>query len=522
MLLNDYILKAHPRFLTSAAVVVLIAVYTARPAWQFVTTGTGATGSAESVFQDLGVSHFVADRLYKGERLYADIAYPYGPLSAWAWSAVAIIGGNNPGTLTLFNLAGTVFFILLLYVGISRMSNGLAAMLTCTCTLVLWGESPYHPLERCLIASVLVAWEPPTSRSFRNAALVGCFLGCWQWVKFGGAVYFAAALLIVDFAILVLGRAHRAQARRWLMTTGMAASIAVAIEVMQIIWAYSLFQPQIAADVIWPSYTSEHYLLLRQTDVSWQNFVARYRFLAPGLFATILSATVILTRLCRADNDSRRMAGLLVPPVFFLLGIGTYIGPSHKYLSYMWCLSPPVAILIVRWPRSSTLILVGLYLPYRLIKEQLARASPERPVVQTLAQDFTVEWRDLRYQEAYTAAVAECDLWAGDQSVRPLVLPVGSGFYFLNRLPSPSRHTWLLPCYFRPYDEDSFLENLDNIPFIIYTGAGTIPDEATVAQLLSPTFGPKVTAAIAGRVRVEIRVNNACRIYRLRLAMPMN
>lgn len=503
-------------WLLLAGAVLLVGWHAAVPLWKLASTG--AAGTWHDVFQDSGVTYFVADRLNAGEQLYTDVAYPYGPIPVWVWAGFAELGGNVPRSYAVFSLAGNLLFVFLLYLAIKRATGRFAALAVCVFGLALWGNTPYHPFERCLFATLLLTWEPPAERSLQRALLAGCLLGCWQWVKFGGVVYAAAALVVVDVAVLLAGRADRRAVRHWLATTLAAVASASLVEIGRIAWAYATLPPETAGDFVWPSYTMRLYQTYQHRYPGWHGwryFVLRDLIPASGLAATAVAGVLLVVRLWRSSGVSRRAAALLVPPLFFLLGVGTYLGHVYVYMMYTWCLMPPAAVLIHRWPRVATTVFVLLWLPGITFQMRESLHLPASDLLETLPRDHPVAWEP-EYRAAYRAVAAEWDRWSGDPEARPIVMPVGSGFYFLHGCPAPLRHTWLLPHYFRPFDRQPFLDGLDRAPFLVYTGVGAIPDEADLSRLIEPTLGPTLTAAIQSRVQEEVRVNAVCRIYRLR------
>lgn len=476
----------------------ILVCFSAIPVYHFFADRNA--GTWQDVFEDYGVTYFLADRLAAGDSLYSDIAYPYGPLPVWIWTAFTCIFGNTPATYAAFTLIGNLIFAFLLYAAIARVSTPLAALVVVACGLVIpETEPPYRLFERCIFAGILLAWVLPEERSFRHALVVGLLLGLWQWVKFGGAVYAAGSLVVVDLVLMASGRAS---VRLWLATTATAAALAGLIEVGRIAWASVTLTPDVAADVIWPAYTKQLYDAFGNSYPGWhgwRHFAGFYLIPVSGLVATI--AAVPLAR--------RSAAALFIPTVFFLLGIGTYLGHSFIYTVYIWCLMPPVAALLARWPWTVAMFIL-IWFPGNAVHLRDEVAPKDPGIIEVLPQNHPVAW-DGPYREAYHAISGELE--RSHPGSRPLIMPVGNGFYFLRGLEPPSRHCWLQPHYFRPYDEDTFIANLDRIPFIAYVGP--IQDGDDMESLLGPVFGEKVMREIRSRSQEEISVNLVCLILRL-------
>src|SRR5215471_10430176 len=71
--------------------------------------------TAEFLFHDAGYSLLIAREVLHGARLYADVAYQYGPLPVAVYCAYAWLAGNTPFAYLQFLLAFSLLAIALFY-----------------------------------------------------------------------------------------------------------------------------------------------------------------------------------------------------------------------------------------------------------------------------------------------------------------------------------------------------------------------------------------------------------------------
>jgi hypothetical protein len=118
------------------------------------------------------------------------------------------------------------------------------------------------------------------------------------------------------------------------------------------------------------------------------------------------------------------------------------------------------------------------------------------------------------YQEAYAALRSAAQPLA-DRPGAVLILSTGSGFYFQQGLTPPTRHTWLQPHFFRPYDAPEFRSRIPNIRVLALVGLGELPPDFAVAAHLHTVFDPDSAAMLASRIHERLFANSVCQIYRL-------
>jgi hypothetical protein len=285
-------------------------------------------------------------------------------------------------------------------------------------------------------------------------------------------------------------------------------------------WAFATHPPEVAWDIVWPSYAGKAYYTIYPISErfpvwrGWKYFVRRQLVPASGMTASLLVAYSLFRKLRSDDRSVAVQAGLLVPPLFFFLGIGTYIGHISVYQMYYWFLSPAVAVLIAHRPRAGVLFFL-LWLPGNLFAVRETFFPTAKVISSTLPDGHRVNW-GLEHLEACRFLAKEAAKASNKPLARPLIMPIGSGFSLHYGLVSPTRNTWVIPGHVRPYDELAYLEVADRIPFIGFVGGAALAEKASFTELVGPALGPRVTAKLKGRIYEEVRVNSLCRVYRLR------
>src|SRR5204862_7992000 len=103
-----------------AAVGVVLA---AGLAVSLVKAGAAPVGFPGDLFGDSGVNFLVAGRLAAGDRLYRDVQYPYGPVSAYLYAAYTLAAGNSPASYAWFERVGSLAHIALVMVLLLRYTR---------------------------------------------------------------------------------------------------------------------------------------------------------------------------------------------------------------------------------------------------------------------------------------------------------------------------------------------------------------------------------------------------------------
>ena len=486
-----------------ALVIIALARVIAEPAINL--SGWGTTYGAHELFQDGGVNHYLAWQLNSGKTLYEDIAYPYGPLPALLYAGFSAAVGNGQSCHALYQGILHLVFAVLLVLAVARLSAPLPAACALAIGLFLFGTQPYHPVERIIMAVILLAWEPPEKRGLRRAVMVGVLLGLWQWCKFGGAIYMAGALLAVDIFLLFSNRSGINPWRNWFLNTLQAAGIAAAFECARVVHAFTVLSPDVARDAVFPAFTFRHYQTMEADErypvwLGWRYFLFRQAVPFMGCVAAV--ALAYRLALVPSQGDIRRRAGLLVPAAFFLLGIGTYMGHSYNRMMYQWALVPVIAGCMPARLSVGWLAVLMLALPSQWFwaKELMGVPKPDTVLPNGDRIAMGTGWLGA-WQALENHRLNSTDL-------RPLlIVPVGAGYYFQAQTTPPMRCTWILPAYITDRDREQFKAKLDQ-----FSGVALMPGQLgePVEGQLRAIFGEELGNLMSRKIGVPREIGQGC------------
>ena len=141
--------------------------------------------------------------MHRGQQLFVDAAYPYGPVSITLFAAIAKVAGNTPltylGVLAILAAASAGLAAhLMSRVAATSLALGLAVAALLP-TMPLPGapiggyiSSIYFPVERIVLLAALLLWKVPADRSGWRSVAIGGVLGVSQGVRFGPGVVMLA------------------------------------------------------------------------------------------------------------------------------------------------------------------------------------------------------------------------------------------------------------------------------------------------------------------------------------------
>jgi hypothetical protein len=485
---------------------------------------------ADFLFQDVGHNLLVADRLLSGQSLYRDVFYPYGPISAYIYTATAFLFGNTPTTYLALLAAISGVNACLAFILVRRAAGLTTAILVGIGLLALlpipgaiaggFTVSPHLVLERTLLLVVALCWAP-IGRTRRSSVLLGATLGVWQGVKFGGALPAGAAIVLLDtLSVLALGLSQsrlRAMVGSWLWI--LAAF--VAIELGWVFLAFRTGPPALALDIMFPLYIFRAYSVVTP-DIRWPLW-AGWR-LAVGQYLLPLSAGAVavvgffswlrsLRRGTHAESDGQATGGgIFVPLLFFAISTFTYFRHVYHFQQFLWALVPAAAWQLHRVASMARMAALLAWAPGLLmvLRSACLTLPPKAMVhvslptggsimVDPLMATRIAFLRKLASEEADGAAV--------------LYVPIGSGWQFAFRVPSTTRHTWFFaPQVVRPFEEDDFLRSLDQARALVTCDVPGTPEKPL------PVFFPlpPEIAAEAYRHVEPWMVGAGCRVFRIR------
>lgn len=441
--------------------------------------------------QDEATNIAVADALLGGKWLYRDVLWPYGAVGPYLHTAAAACFGNSMATYAGYFQAFALLQLFLLFLLLRNAGISLATTLLVLVLGVIpcmffpiallgaYTSSTYMGPERCCLILTALVWEPPGRSTARRAALLGAVLGFWQTVRFGGAFFAGAAVVLVDLLALRLERADRRQASAWVRLRLWTLAAFLAAEAVQVTAAFALLPPEVAREALWPSYMLQVYTAMNRSPVPpWKGldyFVQQELTQFVGLFLGLLALSRSVRHAwAQADEPNSTPPSqlrLLVPLVFFLVCLfGMFRHEDHVF-QYIWATLPAAAIVLDQAPAMGRLVVAVLWLPCLTAALKADLVAPVPPEVVTIA----LPNGETLYADAPTAAVVRqlVERFGPTSSApaRPvLFVPIGGGFQVFYGVPRPSRHIYLLPGMVRPYDEAALLDALRQSAAVVVFG----------------------------------------------------
>ena len=340
--------------------------------------------NSDFLFGDEGHNLLIAQTLLSGGRLYRDVFSQYGPIPAYAHALLAKLFGNTPFTYLCYLTLVSVVNVTLAYVLARKAANvGVAACVALAVAALsvepgsLVGGSTaaaYLPLERTLLLLVALSWKSPHRRSLRRAILLGCLLGIWQGVKFGGAVFAGAAIVLMDAVSLYDAGWSPARRRAWIESLAAIGGSFAAVQTVWIIWAFAALKPALALDVVWPLYMLRQYDEWVSPDLRWIPWhgwrLMLGQYLLPAAAGAISFMALnrwrraVAARPASGGGDGVIDAGaVFVPLCFFLLAFFFYFRMVHHFRQFMWTLVPAAAWELERRSGTMRAVTAALWTP---------------------------------------------------------------------------------------------------------------------------------------------------------------
>jgi hypothetical protein len=475
------------------------------------------------VFQDEGLNLLVASELASGAVLYRDLAYPYGPIPAYAHAAFAALFGNTPLAYLWFVSLLSSATIGLSYWVIRRAAAvptaafvAFVGMITAAIVpgSLIGGQTTaaYVSFERAMLLLAALLWRAPAWRPAKQSIAIGVALGVWQGVRFGGALVAGASVVVLDAASLVSSRVDRPAVATWLRSLAAIAAGFAVVEAAWIAIAFAMLPPAVARDTIWPSYMLETYAGWVTAEfrwlpwAGWRLFVAQY--LVP-CSAGLLGAIGLYR--WSAGQGQRDDGALFLPLIFFAVGCASYFRQVHHFRQFMWTLVPASAWELQRRGVTWRTALAVLWAPafVTLLRSSLSAGAAPALVSVALPAGGTIVATPplaarLEFLQRFVASEAA--------NAAVIYLDSGAGWYNAYRVPHATRHVWFAGFdAVRPYEEGGFVDALDRTAAVIECEKDDRPVNGSEPRL---PFSPAINGALRPRLHLWT-AGAGCRIYRL-------
>jgi hypothetical protein len=489
------------------------------------------------VLGEQGNQLYRAERLARGETLYGDVAMQYGPLPAYVYAGYTLLTGNTIAANHSWHLATSAACIALTFALVRRHAGTRAAWVG-TCLLLLplmlapgglmggYTNFEHLSVERMCLLGLMLLWAPPAERSLSRNGLLGCCLGAWQLVKFGGAAFGGAAVVGVDLLWLLRFERPSGSIATWLRGLAVLVGVMAGIEALSAGAAFALLPADVARDAVWPAYVREsyHYLGLA-TLFSWLGWKGLLFQQIPLLVCAALAALGMGYPLVRREGAA---LALWIGPAFYLLAALAYFGHADLYLQFAWALAPAACYTLNCLPRPAWGVMVLLLMPAPLMMIKVTLLNhPEAPLTTFRlpgGEELLVDEVARRRLELISDAAARSRDAGPDGFALAVFSWEGGGFHHFYDPHYGLRNYLVAPVAFRPYDVRELGDKLDRVGVLLVKGSSE-PGEARaeLAAALGPEAAERLLAefeweseaegyaALVRRVRPEGHPRDAAR-----------
>jgi hypothetical protein len=436
-------------------------------------------------FRDEAHVLMTADALLHGATLNKDIFWHYGLIPIYFYTGIAAIFGNS--ALTYLGSLVPIFILNIgLAYGILRKHLGFILTLITMAVVVLpgflrmvAGGRIYVSFEMAALLSIALAWRAPPMRCVGFAVSIGSIFGVMQGIKFGGAFFAGAALILTDGLYLWINRATLSDLIAIAKNYAIILATFLFVELLWIGWAYRTLPAPIAFDTLFPLYHLEAYASYKSFEGTSAQFETIGIFLGTQLPALVCLISFFLVMFkVLASRSSKSGAQNSTPyahvylALFFLVGWTFYFQQKWTVLQYVWLLYIPFGAGLQYCNRTGKIFLILLILPSTLIfpyKLFFQKQHRERVVLPNQQALWLEPVEKKRAEKIFAVLKTISDQGNNPAETRDAVLfnYMGSGFHFYGNLPHAGRHTFFLRGFLRPYEEDAIFAGLAQTKAIV-------------------------------------------------------
>ncbi len=427
------------------------------------------------IYYDQGSFLYVIDCLERGEVLYRDVAWQYGPLAIAWFAAFAKVLGNSPVTLVLALGVAVIFTWAVIVELASRVIGfgrawlgGVCVLLPVMTHLLLRGfnNGPHSAVEAVMLATVALLLARP-ARDGRGALGLGLLLGLLQLVRFDPHLV-AGLVAGVLWVASMPGRSWRERTMQLALIGGAYAIVLASYAG----WLAPRLPGAAWMDQLWPSFMTEHY---RQTFASRRPDIdgvsdALVRWLpmvvASGVAVAFFSRLV--GRGVKGELNTAPVA-LLVFPLYFLVAWAVLFRSGYHLAGHLWLIGAALPLawsgLSRRWRVLAVAAALAMtvgnasawtgYLRNELSSDGASGVMPN-------GQRLWLVGPEQRMFGALEQTLAELPRPRHEhRRPRAAVMVAGGGVYYFFALQRPEgRHWWFLPAFVRPWEEARTAESL--------------------------------------------------------------
>lgn len=289
-------------------------------------------------------------RLLRGELIYADVYYLYGPLAPWLNAALYAVFGVHLNTLYAAGAVASILVLLIVFQLANRVSGFRAAVLTTWTVLVFCVFKrngnyifpyTYSAVYGTLLglASLAAGIRYIHERRARWLTLAGVFTGLALICKleFG----FAAT---AGLAALALSEARGARVRA--LVRGMWPALAIPVIVYGGLLSVMPWQTLVKDTYLWPAYIPRELIYFNRTKLGLNDPAKTLRELLSAVAMLGVIAAIVLALSARLGARSFRAALGTLPPrrrrslvILACVSVGTLLANAWLFRT-RWDVSP--------------------------------------------------------------------------------------------------------------------------------------------------------------------------------------
>lgn len=455
---------------------------------------------------DEAANLFVADRRHRGQLLYSEVAFQYGPVSIELYTRISAALGNTP-TVFLITMAVLSAISVGLVAWLIRRSADAATALACVVVGLLptmplpgasvggYASSIYMPLERLLLIAGVILWMSPAPRPWWRSVAIGAVLGLCQGIRFGSGAVMLASIVLIDLGAWAL--TVKPASARALRASALVAAGFFIVEGMWALWAWHALPRSFALEFLWPLHMLETH---RDTGAPrWPSVIgwhaAATQYLMPLLGAALgfagLARWVRIPAAARTREWNAQGSALALL-VFFLLASLFYFRHEHHFRQFAWTLVPAAAAVVASFDRPRRLALLVMCLP---AVWPVASALARRPSPDVVRLDVPRGY-SMFVPPTVAERVAFLERYRGIGPV--MFVPDGAGWLYAYGIDHVTRHVLFYSrAVVRPFEEERFVRDAARAAAVIRCEDASRPWPLPVSAvaMITERFRPAASGA---------------------------
>ncbi len=434
--------------------------------------------SADWLFQGESWTLTAADAVLKGQSLYRDIQWNYGPFPIYYYAAFAALFGNTPVTLIASNALLYSTALGCFYVAAARCMTrfwAIAGLALTTLPLVIGASELAEntaPFELLFLSIVAALYLPPGKRSCKRSLLLGALCGAMQWSKFGSGVVAAISVVLVDLMAQTRSEDGAPKGASWAnLLAGVSGFLL--LEGARLAYHFSTLPRPYALDTAFPLYHREWYSsyvtpAIRFPRYESLGFLLGVQLPAIAGFACGLGicASAFFGGKGRGSRFPAFPYALCLPPLFYFLGCIGYFRHMYHFYEYSLLLGVPMVYIFARTKLVGRMGVIAVMVPMigsigrGVWRDTRSVNSSVQSVALLHGTHLLLNPRDREFVADLARQLARYDVRPGG---RPVVsFPSGDGLEYFLGFPRVGRHSHVERVLMRPYERLEYFRQVSS------------------------------------------------------------